>query len=160
MKKKLFKNLKRKKYSKIIEKHEFSFYYSNLSKEIKENIFQIFDEKIEHRLKKILRIKNKEKIILFNDEYKMRVTIIDDNKLFVQNTSLEKNQESQTHIKLFIGLTKKDTLKQILFTCGVFGIQTIIPIITNKVQYKLEEKDHDLLYQKILSGIFNNKNRM
>ncbi len=95
-----------------------------------------------HYLIRVLRHKLKHKVVLFNnsDGYEYLTTIIDANPkaaCLAIDTLTQKQNESPINIHLFQALSKGDKLETVIQKATELGVNSITPIFTQYVDYKL-----------------------
>lgn len=96
-----------------------------------------------HYLKKVLRIKQDEKIIMFNgDGYNYLAKILDATHNNIQILAkLANDVESSIHITLVQAIGKGEKMDIVVQKAVELGVKKIIPIITQRTIYKSSNKD-------------------
>lgn len=111
---------------------------------INDNIASIEGEDVKH-IHKVLRLKPGEKVSINNCNGKEYLGIIDtiDKKLVLVNIieKLDKNNESQLNIYLYQGFPKSTKMDYIVQKSTELGVKHIIPLITNRVVVKNQNKE-------------------
>ncbi|MBT9130437.1 MAG: Ribosomal RNA small subunit methyltransferase E [candidate division WS2 bacterium] len=103
-----------------------------------------------HYAKSVLRLKKNEEFYLRigEEEYLVKVTAISSRELrgeIIKEAPLKK--DLSVKIILAIGLPEKDTFSDVLYMATELGVQEFYPIITERVQYKINNSKR---YHKII----------
>lgn len=96
-----------------------------------------------HYITSVLRIKENEKIEIIIDETIIKhIKVKNIDKTSLTFKVLKENQLTQTKIKniLIQGLPKQDKMSDIIRRCTEIGVNTIIPVITERSIPKLDDK--------------------
>lgn len=133
--------------------HEFAiFYKENFSAGPK---LEIGDLDIIFRVRKVLRLKIGEQLVLFNDFAFAVVKILglSDSKLVVEKILFQKNLSTGLKVHLFIGLLKKQAFEEMVYLATEAGVDSITPLLTKKVHHNFwNQKEFDRLNKIICNA--------
>jgi 16S rRNA (uracil1498-N3)-methyltransferase len=107
-------------------------------------LYKVKNRELASRVSKILRLKIDERFILFNSKINICVVLkkITSSELSLYVEKIEDNISITPRIVLGIGLVKKTALEQIAYYAAQLGVNTIVPILTEKVERRWgEEKE-------------------
>jgi 16S rRNA (uracil1498-N3)-methyltransferase len=111
---------------------------------IKESKIIISGQNVKH-IKNVLRLSSGDNIILSNNkdkEYSVKITAVNLDTIETEIiTELGLDKEPQIDITLFQGLPKGDKMELIIQKAVEIGIKRIVPVITQRVVVKLDEKN-------------------
>jgi 16S rRNA (uracil1498-N3)-methyltransferase len=151
-----------------MSKHIFAIYHKNLSELSSslnpEETVSLKNPELWNRLIKILRIKPKEKFIIFNEQIHVEIEASDDilkNKRLISGIIKKKepNKILSPHITLYLPLLKKEALESVVYCAAATGVTTIVPIITEKSHVsQLDEKTKFRLNKIIIAACEQSKN--
>jgi RsmE family RNA methyltransferase len=135
-----------------MKKHIFSVYtkIENISKN-----FLIEDKLFYKRVKNVLRLKPNEEIKIFNENNLIHSKIlkINNNSVHLELLELSEIKEMKPKINLYNGLLKKDSMEELSFICGKFGVNQLTPLITKKISRSFNHKNEfERLFKKNVSG--------
>jgi RsmE family RNA methyltransferase len=152
-----------RRFSSKSSPHLFSLFVNNLEKCVFGSETILEDPLIVKRIRNVLRITPQDSIQLFDGKVKCMVQLMDHSHpkqvRFRNISSLETIPSVKPEIRLHIGLLKKDGMEEIARICGVLGVSTLIPIITDKVQREWgKTKERERLEKIIISGCEQSKN--
>lgn len=111
--------------------------------QIQGNSIEIIGEDVSH-IKNVLRYKIGDEILVSNmqdKEYKCEIIKLLKDKVILKILKEHAIQEDAVNITLFQGLPKKDKMELIIQKCTELGIKEIVPVITNRVIVKVDQKD-------------------
>jgi 16S rRNA (uracil1498-N3)-methyltransferase len=140
-----------------MEKHIFALYKEKLSdlvEQTKENeIFSFKDTALWNRLIKIVRIKENEKFILFDEHINVILTCNAEmitQKRIISGSLIEKskNIKIEPPITLYLPILKKEAFEYVMYIASQMGVTNIIPVVTKKYEKSLSTP------QKRLRNIF------
>ncbi len=119
-------------------KHEFAFYYGNLSEILHEDVdIVIACDDLYHRFKHVLRIKQDDRVILFNQKERIVFTFAKlqgKNKIFGAWSERQLNESLIPTITFLLPLLKIDALSDAVYSLTEVGITNIQLIATKKTQ--------------------------
>ena len=128
--------------TKFSNKHLFAIYEKNISQQIadlkKEQIFCLQDKALHKRVTTVLRLKENEQFIIFDQNYNATVAIEKEtfrskNKLTLKILSLNENKQIKPDITLCPALLKKNTFEEVVYYAAQMGGNIVQPIISEKV---------------------------
>lgn len=149
---------------KKVQPHLFSLYLENIQNKVIGRDLLIKDELLISRIKNVLRISPKDELQFFDGKYKcitkMNENFKDKKSLYFElKDDLELVKENNFKIHLLCSLLKKENLEIVSRVVGALGIESITPILTNKVQRDWGgEKEKERLKKIIISGCEQSKN--
>ncbi len=138
--------------------HEFSIF---LDLNFVENqIFEISQDKIYHRIVRVLRLNINENLVLFNKNFHYSCKILEISKRSIKIIILKKivNIELKPSITLCISLLKKEAFQEAIYYACEFGANIIQPVWSKKAQSKWQDKDRERLENIIISAAEQSKN--
>lgn len=142
-------------------KHQFAFYYHDLSSFISKNIdIIITSDELYHRLKHVVRIKTDDRCILFNQKEHAIFTFGSfqgKNKIIGTLVDRQLNVQLKPEITFFLPLLKLDALSQAVYALAEVGITTIQLVTTAKTQTPCNNKLIDKLYKVAVSAAEQSK---
>jgi 16S rRNA (uracil1498-N3)-methyltransferase len=125
--------------------HEFALYFQDLSSQSHNNHFILRDISIVQRITSVLRLKQADMLILFDQQNHTRVVIeeILKKEVRVKVVDTHANRQLKPSITLLLPLLKKDALESAISVCvelGVTDIQLVTTQKTNNVWTGKKEK--------------------
>lgn len=146
-----------------MSKHIFSLYYHALHNVISEKEFAFKDPELWTRLIKVLRLRPNEEFILFNKTHNALLRTSSDillNKRIVCGTveKVESNKPTTSTITLYLPILKKEAFEDALYVAAEVGVQAIVPVITEKSQSDIGEKEKARLEKIIIAACEQAKN--
>jgi RsmE family RNA methyltransferase len=135
------------------EKHIFACYYQLLNS-IQGNQI-ISDESLLHRIKNILRLKEGELLILFNDAHHASAKIIalNNKAITVQIKIVQESHALKPDILWLLPLLERESFEQTLNFLAVVGVNQIQPIITEKSRHAWgSPKDYERARKVMIAG--------
>jgi 16S rRNA (uracil1498-N3)-methyltransferase len=148
--------------------HVFSIYVKSISlllAGIKEqHIFVFNDKELHKRLIRVLRLKVKESVILFDKQVHVvcslqAKTFEQNKKVFVYILKIEKNKSFVPEIVLCPSLLKKNSFEYVVYMAAEMGVQTIRPVLSEKVKRSWGgDRERDRLEKIIISACEQSKN--
>jgi len=119
--------------------HEFALFYKTLSNSLQMNIT---DTDFVHRVIHVLRMKNGESLVLFNQQCHLSLLLqeVTPKKIFGLVSDFKSNDTYAPHIKLFLPVLKKDAFSEAVYGAVECGVSEIQLVITEKVQRKWQGK--------------------
>lgn len=134
---------------KYTDAHRFALYVDGLSNIAKQNKteFAYKEKALYQRITKVLRLQKNERCILFDNH--IHITLELAPEMFTSKNTIsgtisawEKNKSLYPRIILCPSLVQKHFFENIVYSAAQMGVQTIIPIITQKVKRNwLAEKE-------------------
>lgn len=119
-----------------------TFYVKN--EQISENTITIINEDVNH-IKNVLRYKIDDEIDVCDEDGVRYITKIENFEIDKVNLKIidvtNESTESNINVTLFQGLPKADKMELIIQKCTELGIKSIVPVITERVIVKLDEKN-------------------
>jgi 16S rRNA (uracil1498-N3)-methyltransferase len=113
------------------------------------------DAELSHRISRVLRIRPKDTVVLFDGKIATYITDCMVNKDFLTAT-VEKSLLASPitpEIHLYCGLVKKDALESIAYYTAQLGVHSITPLITQKSERsELNEKEKLRLKNIMIAG--------
>jgi len=140
-----------------LEKHIFSLFSSQQFGYLKtaEN-FSLNNDELYRRLYKILRLGPGQEVILFDGKQQATIVLSQSNKKGLVEGYIKNLLATKTlypRIDLYIGLTKKDAFKEIVYFAAQMGVSSIIPLLTEKTQRSWgNDKEKEKLEKIMLSA--------
>lgn len=125
-------------------KHIFAFFTKTL--EFSSGEASLIKEKaLISRIKTVIRVKEKEQLILFNETHHASGTVeIKNKKMYFTPHTVLKNTPLSPSITLYQAVTKKQAFEDIVYSAAALGVQRIVPVITKKSNHKwLNEKSYE-----------------
>jgi len=122
--------------------HRFFLPSLNISK----TTIVLQDKEQVHHLKDVLRLKEKDNVIVFDsqgNEYACRIEKISDKVSLEIKNILPANQEAGIKITVACALPKKAKMDDIIDKLTQLGVYKIIPLITERVIVKLDRKKEE-----------------
>jgi 16S rRNA (uracil1498-N3)-methyltransferase len=125
----------------LTDKHLFAFFVPLLSEKVisQGSLFECHDEALWLRITQVLRLKQDEQFLLFDQHVHVTLTLHE--KTFAHKKKLwgivlliEKNQRLKPEIILYQCLTKKTVFEEIIYAGAQLGVAQVIPLISAKVQ--------------------------
>src|SRR3990167_8684043 len=140
--------IKRQNSSKLSPKHKFAFFVEDLSKI--EN--SIKDKELVKRISLVLRLKTEDEIVLFDRKISLDCEIISisKDKIEIKINKKFKIESIKPEINIFIGLLKKESFEEILYSCVELGATSITPLITEKIHKNWWSNKFKERFDKIL----------
>lgn len=128
--------IKQKKISDLSSAHEFALYMPNVDTAIIDNRLHISDKELIRRIILVLRLVINDRLILFNAQYHMRVTIehIAKNSITCALHTQTSNIILQPKIYLLLPLLKKDDMADAVSMATASGVSAIYCMYTSKSQ--------------------------
>lgn len=121
-----------------------TFYVKN--EQIHGEKIYIVDEDVNH-IKNVLRYKIADDIEICDESgtrYYCKISNIEKDKIEATMFEISKETtESDINITLFQGLPKSDKMDFIIQKCTELGVKSIVPVITDRVIVKIDEKNED-----------------
>jgi 16S rRNA (uracil1498-N3)-methyltransferase len=136
-----------------MEKHIFALYKEKLShlvEQTKENeVFSLKDAPLWNRLVKIVRIKEGEHFILFDQN--VNIALVCASKTLTQKRTIvgtiikkRANKKIEPSITLYLPILKKEAFEYVAYVAAQMGVNTIIPVITEKSEKKIATNSNRL----------------
>lgn len=151
-----------------MNKHTFAFYKKNLLELVGDlgnsDELSFKDPELWNRLTKIVRIKPKDLLILFDENINIKIKASEEivkNKRIISGTILEKdeNKTISPRITLYLPVLKKDALEYAIYVSAQMGVQDVILVESEKSQKKFNlEKEYDRLKKIMISACEQSKN--
>ena len=140
--------IKRQNSSKLSPKHKFAFFVEDLSKI--EN--SIKDKELVKRITSVLRLKTEDEIIFFDRKISLdsEIISISKDKIEIKINKKLKIESIKPEINIFIGLLKKESFEEILYSCLELGATSITPLITEKIHKNWWSNKFKERFDKIL----------
>ena len=133
-----------------IQKHKFAFFVEDLSKI--EKSFFIQDKELVKRITSVLRLKTEDEIIFFDRKISLdsEIISISKDKIEIKINKKFKIESIKPEINIFIGLLKKESFEEILYSCVELGATSITPLITEKIHKNWWSNKFKERFDKIL----------
>ena len=145
-------------------KHIFALYAPALSLSMahkKNDLISLHDKDLYKRIFNVLRLEESDQVILFDKNYHAEIclsTTQQDKNMIVGAVALiEKNVAPAPDITLYQCVTKKNVFEDIVYTATQMGVQTIIPVISEKSERKWEPRETERLEKIIVAAIEQSK---
>src|SRR5690349_19291330 len=122
---------------KKLKNNWFSHYIGDLKKKLYGNRVVVEDKEWYNRVNSVLRMTHRDKVQLIDGLHKCIASVENKTKNtlnFILDSDIEDVKANKTQIQLNCGLLKKENMEEVCRFCGSIGIETIQPIITQKVQ--------------------------
>jgi len=118
------------------------------------DFLQIEDEKIEHRIKKVYKLKPGETIFFVgNDLYEGKYALIDHSRMkFKKIDHYKRTLLPPKEINLFLSFIRKENFELILEKAGELGVRKIIPLIAERSSWfttNITERWKKILYSSL-----------
>ncbi len=142
--------------------HEFALYISHLSGLLKHSPSELIidDKQILTRIASVLRLREGDIVVLFDEQKHARVVVESITKkdavFLVQE--YHDNRSLKPSIDILLPLLKKDALEDALYTCVELGAQNIYLISTAKTQHVWSEKEPERLKRIMIAAAEQSKN--
>lgn len=149
-----------------MEKHIFALYknkLSHLSKQTKENeVFSSKDATLWNRLVKIVRIKENDHFILFDENIHITLSCtcrMLKKKRMIIGTVVEKNENKKIEppLTLYLPILKKEAFEYVAYVAAQMGVNTIVPVVTKKSETKIST-DPDRIKNIFIAACEQSKN--
>jgi len=135
-----------------MEQHQFALYVKDLPSTFKNNLYDIFDQELAHRMQHILRLKVEDTCVLFSQTIIVRCSIhaLSKKSLSVKILSTESPHTINPAICVLLPFLKRVALEEALYTCTELGTQNIQLIYTAKTPHtKITQKELER-YERII----------
>lgn len=139
-------------------KHTFAVFYNELQKE---QLITITEKNIINRIANVLRLVIDEQIILFNHKVNITGIIesIDKKSIRVRVIESMVNVPLTPAVHLYVGLLKKESFEEVLYTATELGATSITPIISSKIHKNWWDKKFlERLHAIIIAAAEQSKN--
>ena len=112
--------------------HEFALFVPDLDK--KNNLFNLTENSLLHRINTVLRLKKGDYLTLFNDTYHAQGTISTTTKKTItfSITTLETHQPLTPEIVVLAPLLKREAFDELVYSCRELGVSSLIVVTTQK----------------------------
>ncbi|MBP6892108.1 RsmE family RNA methyltransferase [Candidatus Babeliales bacterium] len=145
------------------QSHLFSLYIPNLKLDfwIIDQIVDLFDIDLIHRLSKILRFEIGDQIVFFNKKISVNVVIqeISKKNIKIKVQAIQFHELLTPHITFLLPLLKKEALEQAVYSLCELGVNKIQLVITQKSrQNLLHDKEFVRLQKIVISAAEQSKN--
>jgi len=158
----LNQNMQNKKQVKNSSKHEFAFFYQDLSDLLQDDIdITLVSDDLYHRFKHVLRIKQDDRVILFNQKEHIVFTFATfQGKNKIQGTWSQRqlNISLKPEIIFVLPLLKIDALSDAIYSLTEVGINTIQLVTTKKTQTQYTQKLLEKLNRVAITAAEQSKN--
>ncbi len=124
--------------------HEFAFYYPVTSTEVvnaykAQQLYQIDDKTLCHRITSIVRLAKGESFILFDEQNHAECTIAEANKKIVISCDrVDKNKQLEPSIIFLLPILKREAFQEAIYSLAEMGINEIQPVMTAKMQRQIQ----------------------
>ncbi len=141
---------------KQYESHEFAFYspvVSSIKKEACLEIYYLNDPELIHRIGAILRLEKGDEIVLFDNHFHVKATIISFDgrrSIALQLHELEKNKVLSPTIQWVLPLLKREAFEEALYSLCELGATSIQPVLTKKTTRFWAGEKEEVRAQKIM----------
>lgn len=134
-----------------MDTHIFAVYFSHLDSRQKD-LLVIEDKDIISRIKNVLRLQVGEKIILFKSGIYGQFSILNLDKkgITLKTEFMSSVQEPKNLVTLNIGLLKKESFEEILYTATELGVNIIQPILSEKIHKNWWDNKFKDRFEKII----------
>ena len=143
-----------------MNEHEFALYVPLLSTLYKNAEVILSDKDLVHRIGRVLRLKQKDSIVLF-DKNKHGVGFIKTIEravVVIEIEKLEVNQAIEPSIVVQVGLLKREALEHVVETLTVFGVDEIQLFMSEKIGRKWGgQKEFDRLERLMIAAAEQSK---
>ena len=142
--------------------HEFALYISHLSGLLKHSPSELIidDKQILTRIASVLRLREGDIVVLFDEQKHARVVVESITKkdavFLIQE--YHDNRNLKPTIDIILPLLKKDALEDALYTCVELGAQNIYLVSTAKTQHVWSEKEPERLTRIMIAAAEQSKN--
>jgi len=151
-----------------LDKHVFSFHLENLS-DLVSNLntnqtLEFADKTLHHRLIDVLRLKESENFVLFDDNINVEFSIQpqtfeNKKKIFASILKINPNKPLSPEIIFCPSLLKKSYFQDACYIAAQMGINIIQPVLTQKVQRQWGgQKEKERLHKIMISASEQSKN--
>jgi len=146
------------------EKHIFALSYHDYSQVLKNqtssNIIALTDEKLTHRIIRVLRLTIGDKIILFDNQIHSCLVIksYDKKKLILSIEYIKSNTFHLPRINILLPILKQSHLEEAIYSLTELGASSIQLIKTEKTQIKWQDKELDRLRKIAIGAAEQSKN--
>ncbi|MBY0353153.1 16S rRNA (uracil(1498)-N(3))-methyltransferase [Candidatus Babeliales bacterium] len=147
-------------------KHVFALYAPNLSssiiKEQEGASVSLHDKDLHKRMFNILRLEEGDQVILFDKNYHVELVLKKVEKqasspIVGKLISKQTNTAPTPNITLYQCITKKSPFEEIVYTATQMGVQTIVPVISEKSEKKWAPRETERLEKIIIAAIEQSK---
>ena len=145
--------------------HQFAFFVSDLTSLLakqKKSELRISDEKLYHRVMRVVRLNVGETCILFDEKNNVHFEFYAaEGKKHIDGTVIctQKNKVLAPQITFFLPMIKREYFETALYSLVELGVNIVQPIITQKTKRKWKgQKEHDRLFQIMVAAAEQSKN--
>lgn len=146
------------------ETHEFAIFVESLSslvqqKKIGDSII-FSDEKLIHRMVNVLRLKIRDRCILFDQYIKVLVVIdaLSKKQISILMQSVEKSEILKPTIIFLLPLLKRDDYESALYNLTEVGVNVIQLLFTEKTAHQWDNRDNDRAQRILIAAAEQSKN--
>lgn len=141
--------------------HQFSFYSQSffaLSRQV-ETVIAIQDEELIHRVVRVVKLKIKEKFVIFDQKHHALVELVAclKSELKLLLLSLQENGELTPHVTFLLPVLKKEALEDAIYSLAELGVNAIQLVVTEKSRKEIVQKDMIRLQKMIIAGAEQSK---
>jgi len=150
--------------SKKKDTHQFAFFVSSLTSFLpKQNSanLRISDEKLFHRIIRVLRMDIGETCVLFDEKHNVHFELVGtEGKKQIDGRVIQKqkNKIFSPAITFFLPLLKREHFEIALYSLVELGATVVQPIVTQKTQRKWSKKEYDRSFQIMVAAAEQSKN--
>jgi 16S rRNA (uracil1498-N3)-methyltransferase len=143
--------------------HLFSLYVPNLKLDswTKNQIVDLFDTDLIHRLSKVLRFEIGDQVVLFDKNISVSVVIqeISKKNIKIKVQTIQLHESLKPHITFLLPLLKKEALEQAVYSLCELGVNKIQLVVTQKSrQSLLHDKEFARLQGIVIAAAEQSKN--
>lgn len=138
--------------------HVFALYY--LALPVEKSSFVVHDEAVMRRIVDVLRLRQGERVILFNRDMRVDAIVekVEKKSITISVQKKQTNSALKPSITLALPILKKEAFEEAVYAATEIGATSIQPIITSKVHRELYPKEHERLTRIIISAAELSKN--
>mgnify|MGYP001772990225 CR=1 FL=1 len=114
----------------------------SITSPIKSDTLLVDDQKIIHRIKNVLRLKDGDKLILIDGsgfEYWGQIKYDENNIIFEVKKKIKTKKFLNKNLNIFIGFLKKPVMEDLIEKLAQLGVKKIIPLKTERTSFSLKE---------------------
>jgi len=145
--------------------HQFAFFVSDLTSLLakqKKSELRISDEKLYHRVMRVVRLNVGETCILFDEKNNVHFEFhAAEGKKHIDGTVIctQKNKVLAPQITFLLPMIKREYFETALYSLVELGVNVVQPIITQKTKRKWKgQKEQDRLFQIMVAAAEQSKN--
>lgn len=143
------------------QQHQFSFYSPSFFMSHREigSVVAMQDEDLVHRVSRVIKLKIKEKFVVFDQKQHALVELISclKSEIKVLCCSLNENKALSPNITFLLPVLKKEALEEAIYSLAELGVNSIQLISTEKSRREIMEKDMIRLQKMVIAGAEQSK---